>query len=94
MNQTVINEVFPSLIPEIAKELNLTKDRVISIYDAMGGSDLDKWQYFCDGQNCDQCHPNDAGYSILASEVYSKIFMPARKDQKKVGKPLDDVNDE
>ena len=48
MNQTVINSVFPSLIPRIAKELELPGDRVIDIMGAMGGRDLGGWEYFCD----------------------------------------------
>ena len=75
MNQSVINDRFPELIPNIAKELNLADDHVIDIMSGMGGKELTSYQYFCDGQYCDACHPNDAGYSQLASEVYKAIFL-------------------
>ena len=82
MNQTIINDILPDLIPKIAKELG-QEDNVISIFEAMGGKDLDAWQYLCNGQSCDGCHPNDAGYSQLASIVYRHLFLkplPAQKE--------------
>merc|ERR1712137_82962 len=67
-NQTVINTVYPDLIPLIAKKNNL--DGVVDVFQGMGGSldwrDLfpDKcelnstWipcKYWCDAQSCNQC---------------------------------------
>ena len=75
-NQTVINEIFPELIPNLAKNLSLGDDKVIDIFSAMGGAGLDHYELFCDGQNCDPCHPNDAGYTFMASQIYKKIFNP------------------
>jgi hypothetical protein len=49
MNQTVINKIFPELIPEIAKQLDLEDDKVIDIYNILGGSEMNKFEMFCDG---------------------------------------------
>ena len=40
----------------------------------MGGADLKQYQLFCDEQFCDACHPNDAGYSYMASKIYQRLF--------------------
>ena len=79
-NQSVINDVYPRLIPLIAQAANLTTVP-ISIYSTLGG--VPNWQeafptsctqsspwaacpWYCDSQSCDQCHPNDSGYTRLA----------------------------
>lgn len=48
---------------------------------------MDWWpgsqKLFCDDQNCDACHPNDAGYEYLASRIYGKLFghpLPSNDD--------------
>ena len=67
--------MFPDLIPKIAHKAGLdTRDHVIDLYSFMGGKDLSEWQFFCDDQNCDPCHPNDSGYSFLAAQVFNKLF--------------------
>lgn len=82
-NQTVINSIYPVLSPLIAQAANLsTVD--ISIYAAMGGTPgwevafppsctlNSPWPacgYYCDAQSCDQCHPNDVGYTHLAKSM-------------------------
>ena len=53
MKQSVINEVLPVLIPDIAKQLDIADDRIIDLFNIMGGSDLTRYELFCDGQNCD-----------------------------------------
>ena len=53
MQQSVINEVLPVLIPDIAKKLDLADDKIIDVFNIMGGSGLTKYELFCDGQNCD-----------------------------------------
>merc|ERR1712100_487365 len=75
-NQTVINSIYPDLVPLIAKEAGL--DGTIDVFAGMGG--VVNWQdtfptkceinstwapcgYWCDEQSCDQCHPNDVGYA-------------------------------
>ena len=72
-NQTVINSVFPQLIPMIAQAANVSTVP-ISVYAGMGG--VPNWEatfpssctedspwpacaWWCDSQSCDQCHPND-----------------------------------
>ena len=83
-NATVINSVYPALVPIIAQKAGLPTVP-ISIYSGMGGTP--SWQevfppscvltnspwpackWFCDAQSCDQCHPNDNGYSRLAQQM-------------------------
>ena len=78
MNQTVINHMFPQIIPDIAKseELKDADVKVIDVFNMMGGVGLTHYEHFCDGQNCDACHPNDAGYTALASGIYKYLFNP------------------
>ena len=76
MNQTVINGVFPKLIPDIARQLGLGDDKIINMFEIMGGENLESYELFCDGQNCDQCHPNDAGYTYMASQIYKHLINP------------------
>ncbi len=82
-NQTVINSVFPALIPKIAQAGGLTTT-VVDVFGGMGG--VANWEtafppscaltspwkpcaWFCDTQSCDQCHPNNNGYTQLAMTV-------------------------
>jgi len=81
MNQTVINCVYPKLVPLIQKD-NAGVFGPIDLYSPMGG--VPDWQtkfpksctlnstfapckWWCDKQSCDQCHPNDDGYSRIAT---------------------------
>ncbi|GMH79370.1 hypothetical protein TL16_g08122 [Triparma laevis f. inornata] len=74
MNMTAINEGLPTIIPFINDE-NDSVTGVIDVFSALGGAELSKYEFFCNGQNCDQCHPNDMGYSVMAAEVYKALFM-------------------
>ena len=82
-NQTVINSVYPTLIPMISSMAKLTTVP-INNFAAMGG--VANWQsvfpssctlnspwpacpWWCDAQHCDQCHPDDNGYVHLAQSV-------------------------
>ena len=69
MNQTVINFIYPTLIPEIARNCYINDDHIIDLFNAMGTSSLLMPDMFADG-----CHPNNNGYSLLASTVYSKMY--------------------
>lgn len=81
-NQTVINSVYPKLIPLIEKAGNI--NGLIDVYTGMGG--VTDWHakfppscqlsspwppcaWWCDKQSCDQCHPNDNGYTNMAKVV-------------------------
>lgn len=81
-NQTVINSVYPKLIPLI-QQANKVKGP-IDVYTGMGGvPDWEKkfppkcvlnstWPpcaWWCDEQSCDQCHPNNDGYTHMAKVV-------------------------
>lgn len=80
MNQTVINNILPVIIPnDIVTPLTTQfgEDRIlpyVSIFDSMGGEELSQYQAFCDLQNCDQCHPNDAGYGLLAMATFKALM--------------------
>jgi lysophospholipase L1-like esterase len=80
-NQTVINSVYPKLVPLIAKANGVTTTP-IDIFTGMGGSPdwaakfpksctLDTAKtykpcaWWCDKQSCDQCHPNNNGCECL-----------------------------
>lgn len=82
-NQTVINTIYPKLVPLI-NYANKLPHAPIDVFTGLGGV-LD-WQkafpalcalsspwapckWFCDQQSCDQCHPNDDGYAQLALTV-------------------------
>lgn len=84
-NQTVINSVYPGLVPLIAQKAGL-QTVAISAYAGMGG--VPNWKqefptsctlnsswaacpWYCDTQSCDQCHPNDSGYARLARVMYA-----------------------
>ena len=60
MNQTVINKIFPALVPVLATEN--TPNHALDIFDCMGGVNLTHPELIADG-----CHPNAAGYVFLAS---------------------------
>jgi len=78
-NQTVINSVFPKLVPLIQKAGKVLGP--IDVFTGMGG--VSDWEtkfpkkcvlnstfapctWWCDAQSCDQCHPNNDGYTQLA----------------------------
>jgi lysophospholipase L1-like esterase len=91
-NQTVINSVYPQLIPLIEVANQDGDMSVIDIYTAMGGEKTwqsdenwpnsctlnSKWepcQWWCDAQSCDQCHPNDNGYTHLANALKKGMLL-------------------
>mmetsp|Transcript_64106 Transcript_64106/g.151687 ORF Transcript_64106/g.151687 Transcript_64106/m.151687 type:complete len:307 (-) Transcript_64106:31-951(-) len=90
MNQTVINDVFPTLIPAI-NAANKLPNPAIDVFTAMGGASKSQFpkggctlqtesvagcKYFCDSQSCDQCHPNDDGYKLLAATMQRGMGLP------------------
>jgi lysophospholipase L1-like esterase len=85
--QTTCNSIFPKLIPLIQKA-NPGALGPIDVYSGMGGvtnwqtkfpascvlnSTWPTCPYFCDKQSCDQCHPDDNGYTHLANVVYTGL---------------------
>jgi len=85
-NRTVINTVYPKLVPLISSENQLTG--TIDVFSGMGG--VENWKstfpgscqigsswspckWWCDKQNCDQCHPNDDGYAHLATVMQAGL---------------------
>ena len=74
INATVVNVVYPTLIREIAADHAAEVAGVVDVYEALGGADLERFEYFCDRQSCDTIHPNNMGYSALAAAVYKTVF--------------------
>lgn len=83
-NQTVINSVYPKLVPLIQRANKVLGP--IDVYTGMGGVADWKAQFppsckidtarsfapcawYCDTQSCNQCHPNNAGYHHMATVV-------------------------
>lgn len=81
--QTTINTLFPKLFPMMAKTTPGVHG-LIDVFTGMGGnvdwkadfptacglnSSWAPCQWFCDKQSCDECHPNNYGYTHLASVV-------------------------
>lgn len=62
MKQSVINEHYPQKIPEIAARCSIPSNKVINLFDALGGGALANPNYLLD----DACHPNDFGYFHIA----------------------------
>ena len=75
LSQKVINGVMPTLISEVAGKLGLPSSQVIDVWGAMGGKGLSNWEFFCDGQSCDSAYPNNQGYTVVATEVYKRLFL-------------------
>ena len=90
MNQTVINSVYPKLVPLIQQNNTGLVMKTIDIYSGMGGETNwrtdSRWpqscalnstwspcSWWCDQQSCDQCHPNDSGYSHLANVLLKSL---------------------
>merc|ERR1719387_609150 len=78
--QWIVNGEFPNrVIPAIATKAyggnpEAGRQYTIDFFSAMGGAGLTEKELFCDMQNCDPVHPNDAGYDWMASTVYKKLF--------------------
>jgi lysophospholipase L1-like esterase len=88
-NNTVINDVYPALVPAI-NAANKLGTPVIDIFSAMGGNPnwrkdfpgsctletAKTWKpcgWWCDAQSCDQCHPDDVGYNVMAAAMMKGI---------------------
>ena len=86
MNQSVLNDVMPLVVPKIAAAAALPAP--IDVYSALGGAPDWRTTYpagctpmntsqpaacalFCaTGESCDACHPDDDGYLVLAQTVF------------------------
>jgi acyl-CoA thioesterase-1 len=65
MNATVINDIYPVLIRDIAE---VTGCGVIDVHTAYANSPLPAANLTCDG-----CHPTDAGNELIAQAMYTAI---------------------
>eukprot|EP00727_Mastigamoeba_balamuthi_P007084 m51a1_g2997 putative alpha-L-fucosidase (295) ;mRNA; r:763879-766194 len=66
MNMTVINKVFPRIVPEIARAAGATP--LTGVYDLFGGAALTRSDLINDG-----CHPNAEGYKAIAQYMAGVI---------------------
>ena len=74
-----MNEVLPTLIPEIAQEVGIPLDNIFDLYTLMGTKDDLETQFNCNPQCCGYWMPNDAGNSFIASKIYKKLLDPKPK---------------
>ena len=74
INQTIINDRLPVIIPKIAGQFYLGESNIINIFDALGGKKLESPDYFCNDVCCDGTHPVDAGYNKISKTIYKKLF--------------------
>merc|ERR1711918_121380 len=88
MNQTVINTVFPNIVRDISSANSVRFVDVWAAMGGVGDWSsrfpescspqvMDQWppcKYYCDGDNCDQCHPGDGGYEYMAQWVKDHVF--------------------
>jgi len=75
MNETVINEIFPVLLPEIASVSGATG--VIDVFSALGGAALSQ-----PGITCDGCHPVNPGYLEAAQTIFVKLANMISQDSR------------
>ena len=68
MQCKIINDKLPGLVDNIAHKLNIPSNRIIKTFTPFGGNKFDKSGLFADG-----CHPNDAGYQVLAELVHKAL---------------------
>jgi len=61
----------------LAKELGLSSDRVIDIFEVMGGSSLSSYVYFFD-----KYHPNTLGYNAMAQHIWKVVDFNSIYNQK------------
>lgn len=73
MNQTLVNTFLPRLVRKVARAEGIPQKNIVDLFTPMGGHELSHYELFCNGQSCDT-HPNDAGYSEIASLVYHNYF--------------------
>ena len=91
--QTTINTLYPKLIPMMQKTTPSVLGP-IDVYGGMGGvpdwatrfptscvfnSTWPECPLWCDKQSCDQCHPNNDGYTRLAEIVHQGLGFPAMR---------------
>ena len=74
MQGKITNELLPLEVRRIGEHLGLPSSQVINLFEPLGGSRLDKSDMFADG-----CHPNDAGYHLIAQIVYNALGL--QKDE-------------
>ena len=68
MRQKITNGVFPTLLPQIAKNAGVPKENIINFFTLMGGKNLTKPELFPDF-----IHSNDKGYHFMAEEIYLAV---------------------
>lgn len=78
-NTTAIDYFFPKYLPEIGQDIQAAG--IVNVFQPLGGKNHTHFEYFCNGQNCDTIHPNNAGLYRIASLVYGVLFGPGMNNQ-------------
>lgn len=88
MSEAVINSVFPKLVPLIQKDAGVLgpidvfasmggvadwKDKYPAGGCGKTTTQPQSCHWYCDDQSCDQCHPNNDGYTQLAKTVLAGL---------------------
>lgn len=75
MQQGVVNDIYPDIIPKIATNLKIPKENVINIFNVLGGHLLSGAnKFFCNSYCCDGVHPIDPGYFLIAKTVFKTLM--------------------
>ena len=91
MNQTVINSLFPELVPAVAKASDLASpidlyglyQKRCPVLPGTPGHAPNATDVYCSiigSGGVDGCHPNDVGYGLIAAAVKAAITASATSD--------------
>jgi acyl-CoA thioesterase-1 len=68
INQTVVNFALPFFLADVASNSG-AQPTVVPVFEALGGANLTKGQWTCDG-----IHPNDGGYEEIGNVVSAALI--------------------
>lgn len=75
INQTIVNYALPVFLPNIVAH-SAAQPTVVPVFEALGGANLTKGQWTCDG-----IHPNDGGYEEIGNVVSAALIAVLKRGQ-------------